>query len=528
MKVITIKFLVTSLTLIALVTSCISDLDPKSLGANSVTSVDAYKTPGDFKIGLAKLYSSFVVAGQSGPGTDPDIANLDVGFGVYLRGYWNLQELTTDEAVYSWAEDGGIRPLHWQTWTPTNSFIGALYSRMMLTISYCNEFIRASSLSDDPDVKKFNAEARFIRALAYYHALDLFGNPPFVTDKDKPGAFFPIQTNPGDLFTYIETELTAIESELGEPKFEYGRADKGALWMLQSKLYLNAETYIGSPKYTECLTALNKIFTSNAYTLAPNYRLNFVANNNTSPELIFTINHDAAHTQTYGGMGFIVHGQIGGNMVASDFGVSSGWAQNRVTPDFVGLFPDPSGATDTRALFHTDGQELEIEDVGTFTDGYAVRKFTNKTLAGGNAPSGGSNDFVDTDFPMFRLADAMLMYAEAVLRGGNGGSTGQALTYLNSVRTRAFGNTSGNITSGQLNLQFILEERGRELYWECHRRTDLIRYGFFTGSDYVWSWKGNTKEGAATEEFRNLFPIPVFDLAANPSLKQNSGYSGGD
>jgi starch-binding outer membrane protein, SusD/RagB family len=510
------------------VTSCFNDLDPKSLGPNSVTSVDAYKTPDDFKMGLAKLYASYVVAGQSGPGTDPDISNLDVGFGVYLRGYWNLQELTTDEAVYSWAEDGGIRPLHWQTWTPTNSFIGALYTRMMLTISYCNEFIRASAQSADADVKKYHAEARFLRALSYHHALDLFGNPPFVTEVEQPGAFFPKQTNRQDLFTYIETELAEIESALGDPKFEYGRADKGALWMLQAKLYLNAETYTGTAKYTECLTALNKLFSAGAYSLANNYRQNFVADNNTSPELIFTINHDAAHTQSYGGVGFIIHGQIGGNMVASDFGVSSGWAQNRVTPEFVSKFPDPSGASDTRARFHTDGQELEIEDVGTFTDGYAVTKFTNKTLAGGNAPSGGSNEFVDTDFPMFRLADAYLMYAEAVLRGGAGGTSTQALTYVNNLRTRAFGNASGNINAGQLTLAFILDERARELYWECHRRTDLIRYGLLTGNGYLWSWKGNTKEGASTEGFRNLFPIPAFELAANPALEQNTGYTRGE
>jgi starch-binding outer membrane protein, SusD/RagB family len=523
-----IKITFAILTVLVSVTSCFNDLDPKSLGPNSVTSVDAYKTPDDFKMGLAKLYASYVVAGQSGPGTDPDISNLDVGFGVYLRGYWNLQELTTDEAVYSWAEDGSIRPLHWHTWTPTNSFIGALYTRMMLTISYCNEFIRASAQSTDAEVKKFRAEARFLRALSYYHALDLFGNPPFVTEADLPGAFFPKQTTAPELFAYIETELAEIESGLGNPKFEYGRADKGALWMLQAKLYLNAEAYTGTKKYTECITALNKLFATGAYSLAASYRHNFVADNNTSPELIFTINHDAAHTQSYGGMGFIIHGQIGGNMVASDFGVSSGWAQNRVTPEFVGKFPDPSGASDKRAQFHTNGQELEIEDVGTFTDGYAVRKFTNKTLAGGNAPSGGSNEFVDTDFPMFRLADAYLMYAEAVLRSGSGGTSAQALTYVNELRARAFGNASGNISAGQLTLAFILDERARELYWECHRRTDLIRYGLFTGGSYLWSWKGNTKAGSPSGEFRNLFPIPAFELAANTALDQNDGYPRGE
>lgn len=520
MKRIAIQFFSAGIMMLMLVTSCVSDLDPESLGQNSVTSTDAYKTTQDYKMGLAKLYASYVVAGQVGPGESSDISNLDVGFGVYLRAFWNLQELPTDEAVYTWAEDGSIRPLHWQTWTATNSFISAMYTRMMLTIAYCNEFIRASATSTDADVKRFHAEARFLRALSYYHALDLFGYPPFVTEADLPGAFFPKQTNPADLFNYIESELTGIENELGDPRFEYGRADKAALWMLQAKLYLNAETYIQKQKYTECLTALNKLFTAGGYSLASNYLLNFRADNNTSPEIIFSLNHDAKNTQTYGGVSFIIHGQIGGSMVPADFGVNGGWAQNRVTPEFVGKFPDPSGNTDKRAQFYTNGQKLEINDVGTFTDGYAVTKWKNLTLAGGPAPSGGNPDFVDTDFPMFRLADAYLMYAEAVLRGGTGGSLSQALDYVNDLRERAFGNTSGNITTGDLNLDFILDERARELYWEGHRRTDLVRFGKLTGGNYIWSWKGNVKAGTATPSYRDLFPIPSTDLAANPSLQQ--------
>jgi starch-binding outer membrane protein, SusD/RagB family len=527
MKTISIKIAIPLVAVLVLATSCFKELDPQSLGPNSVTSAYAYKTPADYKQGLAKVYACFVVAGQSGPGTDPDISNLDVGFGTYLRGYWNLQELTTDEAVYSWNEDGTIHPLHGHTWTPTNTFIGALYTRMMLTIAYCNEFIRASTNATDDEVKRFHAEARFLRALAYYHALDLFGNPPFVTEADEPGSFLPKQTTRATLFAYVDSELSDIESALGEPKFEYGRADKAALWMLQAKLYLNAEVYAGTKKYTECITVLNKLFTSGAYTLATQYRHNFVADNNTSPEMIFAFNHDAVHTQTYGGMGYIIHGQIGGNMNPADFNISSGWAQNRVTPEFVSKFPDISGDTDTRAMFHIDGQELEIDDVGTFTDGYAITKFTNRTLAGGPAPSGGSLDFVDTDFPLFRLADAYLMYAEAVLREGSGGSNTQALDYVNDLRQRAFGDASGNINGGQLTLDFILDERARELYWECHRRTDLVRYGKLTGNSYLWSWKGNTKAGSPSEAYRNLFPIPSFELAANPTLEQNDGYTPG-
>jgi hypothetical protein len=524
MKTTYFKSTISLLLTFGLLTSCFQDLDPKSLGANSVTSVDVYKTPADFKLGLAKVYASFALSGQQGPSGNPDIINVDEGFATYLREYWNLQELPTDEAVYSWAEDGGIRPLHWQTWTPTNSFIGMMYTRIMLSVTYANEFIRASASSSDVDVKKFNAEARFLRALAYYHALDMFGSPPFVTEADKPGAFFPQQTNPQALYNYIESELTAIENLVGDPKFEYGRADKGAVWMLQAKLYLNAPTYIGAAKYTECITALNKIFASNKYSLAPNYNANFRADNHTSPEMIFAFTYDAKYSQNYGGMDYLIHGSVGGSMVASNYGVSSGWAQNRVTPQFVAKFPDPSGATDKRPQFYTAGQSLSIADVGSFTDGYAVTKFQNKTLAGGPAPSGGSPDFVDTDFPMFRLADAYLMLAEAQLRGGAGATSADALNAVNLVRNRAYGGAGGTITLGTLTLPFLLDERARELYWEGHRRTDLIRYGLLTGGSYTWEWKGNVQAGTSTPTFRNLFPIPAADLAANLNLKQNTGY----
>ncbi|GIV35910.1 MAG: outer membrane protein [Cyclobacteriaceae bacterium] len=507
-----------------LLTSCLGDLDPKQLGPNVLNSANVYQTKDDYKRGLAKLYASFVLSGQQGPAGQPDIAGIDEGFGNYLRLYWNCQELTTDEAVISW-NDQTIKDFHWHTWTPSDVFISAMYSRIMYTVAIANEFIRATAGNTDPDIQKFHAEARFIRALSYYHALDLFGNPPFVTEADKPGSYFPRQISREDLFTYIENELADIEDDLGNPKFEYGRADKAAAWMLQAKLYLNAEVYIGTPKYTECITALNKIFASGAYSLSTNYRHNFVADNHTSPELILTFNHDGQRTQTYGGMVYLIHAPIGGSMNSMDiFGVQNPWGGIRTTKQFVNKFPDISGTTDQRALFYTDGQSLEINDIGVFTDGYALTKFRNRTLAG-NLPPNPHPDFVDTDFPMFRLADAYLMYAEAVLRGGAGGSTGQALTYVNMVRTRAYGgDTSGNITSGELNLDFILDERARELYWECHRRTDLIRFGRFTGGSYLWAWKGNVKDGVATPSFRDLFPIPAADLAANPTLTQNPGY----
>ena len=185
---------------------------------------------------------------------------------------------------------------------------------------------------------------------------------------------------------------------------------------------------------------------------------------------------------------------------------------------FVNKFT--TGTIDQRANFHTDGQSLEITDVGNFTHGYGVKKFKNVDV-NGNQGSDAGGDFVDTDFPMFRLADAYLMYAECALRGA--GDMGQALNYVNLVRTRAFGgSTSGNVTS--IDLQFILDERARELHWEGHRRTDLVRFGKFTGGSYVWPFKGNTPNGSPTPSFRNIFPIPANALSANPTLTQNPGY----
>src|SRR5690606_18412987 len=174
---------------------------------------------------------------------------------------------------------------------------------------------RATVDNADPDIQKYHAEARFLRALAYYHALDMFGNPPFVTEADLPGSFLPKQTTRAALFDYIEAELIDIEGALATPRFEYARADQGAGWMLQAKLYLNAEVYIGQPKYTEALTALNKLLNA-GYSLSDDYLHNFVADNNTSPEMIFPITYDGAHTQSYGGMVYLVHAPIGGSMSA--------------------------------------------------------------------------------------------------------------------------------------------------------------------------------------------------------------------
>lgn len=301
-------------------------------------------------------------------------------------------------------------------------------------------------------------------------------------------------------------------------------------------MYLNAKVYTGTDRYTDAITYASKVINA-GFSLDSNYAHLFCADNNTSPEVIFPITFDGINTQTWGGTTFIVSGSEGGSTMPLR-GLGS-WGGMRTVREFVGKFgltqstfasssqypANNNPGKDRRAMFFFDpsGWTWDITNVGTFTEGIGVTKWSNLKADGSAAPNAHSS-FASTDFPMFRLADAYLMYAEAVLRGGSGGDINTAVGYINQLRQRAYGNTSGNITSSQLTLDFILDERGRELYWECTRRTDLVRFGQFTSGSYVWQWKGRTMNGTTTGSFRDLFPIPSNDINANPNLKQNPGY----
>lgn len=513
-----------------LFSSCLKDLDTEPLDDRETTAADVFKDPAAYQQFLAKVYAGLAVSGQEGPAGMADISGIDEGFGQYLRGLWYHQVLSTDEAVIGW-DDQTIKDFVYQSWTSTDVFTAAMYYRIFYQISLANEYIRETSdaklnernVSGNlrTQVEGYRAEARFLRALSYWHAMDIFGNVPFVTEEDAIGAFLPDQISRADLFTYIEEELLAIIPLMADPGSVgyYARADKAAAWMLLAKLYLNAEVYTGQPKYTECLTYCNLIISS-GYTLEDEFSHLFNADNYLSTnEIIFRIPYHGIQTQTYGGTNFIIHAQTGGDMSASAYGIDGGWGGLRTTKNIVNLYTPEN---DPRGMFFTSGQSLEIEDVSDFSNGYASVKFTNLKRDG---TPGTNLAFVDTDFPMFRLADVYLMYAEAVLRGGTGGDQGTALQYVNQIRERAFKNSSANINSGQLTLDFILDERARELFWEGHRRTDLIRYNKFAGpNNYVWPWKGNSKDGLETQAHFNLFPLPAAEVAANPQLTQNDGY----
>jgi starch-binding outer membrane protein, SusD/RagB family len=501
-------------------------VEPRS----TVTGANIFNDEGSYRAFLAKIYAGLAVTGQQGPAGSGDIQGIDEGFSHYIRLLWQLQELPTDAAVLGWGDEG-IPELTTMVWGEANPFLSAMYSRVFFQVAMANEFLRETEdarltergVSDGlrAQIQQYRAEARFLRALSYWHGIDLFGNIPLVDEDFTIGATPPEQSTRAEIFAFIESELSAIQSELPPPGAgQYGRADQGAALMLLAHLYINAEVYVGGDRSGDALAAASSVINSGAYSLDDNYLRMFMADNDDSPELIFAVPQDGLNTQSFGGTTFLTHAAVGGNMNPADFGIDFGWWGLRVTPQVVGLFGDLNGSDARSGFFFTDGQSVEINSLPDFHQGIAAPKYQNITSTG--AP-GSDPGFADVDYPMFRLGDAYLLYAEAHLRGG-GGSEAEALGYVNALRERSFGDDSGNISAAELTLDFILDERGRELLWEGHRRTDLIRFGVFTGDARVWAFKGGTPGGQGTPQHLDLYPIPAAELVANPNLEQNPGY----
>jgi hypothetical protein len=510
-------------------TGCTKDLN--RYPSNTTTASDVYSTAAGFKQALAKVYGSFALVSSTDPGTS-DLGGIDAGTSDFVRLLFDAQELSTDEAVCAW-NDPGVPDFHNMNWNSGNTILLGLYSRCIYQITVANSFIANASDAviakfsgaDATNIAYYRAEARFLRAYQYSVLMDLFANPPFTNEKSPIGtAFLPKQISRSDLFIYVESELKSLDSAntmVAPMQNEYARADQACVWALLARIYLNAEVYTGTARYTDAITYASKVIGA-GYTLLPKYQNLFLADNNlNNTEQILSIAYDGENTQNYGGTTFIINAAIGGKMTPANYGVpGGGWGGNRVTSNIPNLFPDLTGTNDHRSLFYSNGQSESISSIATFTDGLAVTKFQNVTSTGATPPN--ASVFASTDFPLFRLAEMYLVYAEAVLRGGTGGSSAQALTYFNLIRERAYGNNSGDVSS--ITLNDVLNERGRELYWECFRRTDLIRYGLFTSQDYLWPWKGGVSSGTGTDAHFNVFPLPSVDLNANPNLIQNKGY----
>ncbi|MGB3773845.1 MAG: RagB/SusD family nutrient uptake outer membrane protein [Leeuwenhoekiella sp.] len=518
-------------------TSCENDLDVQLEDDDELTSDDLFTSPDAYRQALAGVYGNLSFPGINGPDSDPNLAGLDGGTSQYIRGLFNLENLSTDEVLWTYENDPGLRGMQRNTWGSDNPLILGVFARAGYELSLTNEFLRQTTpevldgrgVSEQlrGEIQTYRAEARALRALAYYHFMDLFGKAPFFTEESAVGFEQADELGRAALFTFIENELNEIMGDLAPAlQNEYGRVDQGMAHMLLAKIYLNAEVYTGQERYADCLAECEEIISS-GYSLTPNYLNNFNADNNTNGaqnEIIFPVVNDGSFAQNYGGTTILIQGEVG---IPEANGESLGVNPTgfgglfRVRSQFSRQFTDnPIFANDARNTLITEDRPIEISDVGNTAQGYLIAKYSNRTSDGG---FGSDRTFTDTDFPLFRYADVLLMYAEASLRGG-GGSRSTALGYVNALRQRAFGNDSGNIADGDLTLSFLIDERSRELHWECVRRQDLIRFGLYSGNQYVWSYKGGPQTGTSIPEFRELFPIPDQSLSSNQNLTQNPGY----
>lgn len=520
--------------MLLLTVNCTKDLNVNPKDTNSLLAEAFYTNPEAYKQGLAGVYGNLTLVSANGP-NESNIKGLDAGTSQYGRGYWNLQELTTDEVKWTWENDPGTRELNRNIWSADNPIIRGFFGRCMAQVAFANEYLRQTTAEKlasrgvdenlSNQIAIYRAEARFLRALAYYNMMDMFGKAGFVTENDPVGFVQSPEYNRAQLFEFIETELLAILPKLVDAKqHEYARADKAAAWMLLAKIYLNAKVYINQDRNTDCITYCKKILNAN-FSLASKYAHIFSADNDSNDaknEILFSIVSDGITTQNWGPTTLIVNGQVGSlEQNGAQFGVAAGgWGGAlRVTRQFSEVFSNGQYAVDDRNTLISKDRTIDITSIQNSGTGYIISKWSNKTSKGVN---GSHIELVDTDFPMFRLADVHLMYAEAVLRGGTGGTKGEAATYINSLRARA--NNPEKITADDLTLDFILRERLVELHWEGHRRQDLIRFNKYTGGAYVWNWKGDSSSGISIPEHVALYPIPNTSMVANPNLKQNTGY----
>lgn len=494
----------------------------------------------DFDALMNKIYGNLALTGLTGPHGASDLPDdIDEGMSVFMRVVWYANEFPSDEALCAWLTDAGVPEFNRGTWGDNHALLRGLYYRCMFGITLCNFFIDNAPA----ELEEYNtkiAEARFMRALYYYYLMDMYANPPFITHISSTAA---PQATRSEVFDFIESEVKDIIGEGSSSQVlsaaksvKYGRADVVAGYMLLSRIYLNAKVYTGTDRWSDARTYAEKAIKS-GYALCTDglngynaYQLLFMGDNDTNGaqnEIVFPVLFDGELTQSWGGV-FLCAGMVNADdLAAYPTGISSNWGGIRAKKYFVEKFfptldvPDGTPADlievagDDRALFMTQGHELEINAEDKFQQGYGYVKFLN-THADGSATH--NSEHTDYDFPLFRLAEAYLTYAEADARL-NGGSCGAtALGYIKELRERAHANSELNSFS----LSQIEDEWSREFGFEGRRRMDLVRFGHFTGVPRIWI--GGTASGGTLPSTRNIFPLPSSDLIANPNLKQNPGY----
>ena len=533
--------------------SCVKDLDVEPIDPSLINDV----TPEQL---FNKCYSVFATSGNNGGDDNVDIDGLDGGFQHKFRQMWNSNELTTDEAICGWGDEGIASYCH-NSYDASHPMLRGYYYGLCIGITFCNQYIEEFSDYD----ATMTAEIRFLRAFQFYLLTDAFGNIPFTT---KISGDNPEQYTRAQVCEFIESELKDIIGEgsgnqvLSDPmpknygQTGFGRVDKAAAWMLLARLYLNSQVYTGTARWAEARDYAKKVMDS-PYRLFTNdysgkgidgverkftaYQMLFMGDNGTNGamvEAVFPVIQNGTRTTSYGGTNFLIASTFDGDMHPYPYDNSevnglynnNTWGGNRCRPELIKKFfsdiDAPEGhaytvaeaAGDDRALFETEGRNLNVENESDFKYGYATAKFTNFKCDGSK---GSDNTFPDSQLLYMRAAEAYLTYAEAVTRlAGSGAAPADAVTAINAIRTRAHATEKASYS-----LNDILDEWSREFYFEGRRRVDLIRFGKFGGNtDYKWQWKGGAYAGRDFEAYRNVFAIPTDDLIANPNLKQNEGY----
>lgn len=555
-----------ALLLSASLSSCMDDLNKGNIDPN----VDANPNI----TGLySKCYAGLIMEGNDG---NADFSIDDAGKSTLLRNLFNFNEVPTDEAVCWWS-DGGIADVAYNKFDPGNATLKNLYYRLMSNISYENHFLSLDAAKAD---RTKYAEVRVLRAYNYFLMLDFFGDPTFI-DKISPetprqahsynskfeeGKTYTraelLQLGREFLFNWVESELLAAEPDLLEAKPEtdtdpdYGRVDKGTCWLLLSRLYLNAGTYLNNDgqnnqywdkalEYAErVINSDYKLFDDSKMSNEAKangykpYDLLFMGDNGSngaSCEALLPLMQDGDKTQGYGGSTFFVAALWDGTMqTVTDKNAATtanSWAGMRVRPQFVEkFFTHPKDVVnkkaseiramnvDDRAILWGKDRTLEIGANDKFVKGIATPKWNNNYSNGGT-PHDSYN--VDIDFFLFRVAEAYLNAAEAEMHL-NGESSAKAKKYIDALRNRAHARPRASYT-----LNDVLDERARELYCEGLRRTDLIRFNQFGGSQatYNWELKGGSTNGTTFAKTYNVYPLPSSEVLSNKNLTQIDGYN---
>lgn len=524
-------------TLLSAVTSCVDDLDTVPIDKDDLVSEKVFGADIQaYEESLAKIYAGLVIGGNQGGDAEQDVVGIDGGSQAsFIRVLWNMQELASDMAHCCW-NDPGIPDFNHISWAASSPWIKGSYYRLFYQINLSNAFIRETaegklsergcSAETIAKVKQYRAEARFMRALMYQYALDLYRNVPFVDENSTVGSVRPQQIMKEDLFNYIESEMIACESDLSDPVVgwsdSYGHANKAAMWAALSRLYLNAETYVGQNRYSDCITYSKKVIDA-GYELEPVYGDMFKADNDHSREMILPLRYEGEETMTWGGMTALLC--WGSAEYQEETNAQGAWQGVRAKSSLYRLFTRENAfdSDSRRLMLRTESTtNIEITNEADFVNnGIPVTKYYNVNKDGSKPASNQAY----TDFPLFRLGEIYLNLAEAVLRGGQGASKTEALGLINDLRRRAYiDKLSSPISDSEFTLDFMLDERGREMFFEAQRRTDLVRFGKYTGANYVWPWKGGVAEGKGVSDFYAIYPLPSDDIGSNENLKQNEGY----